>query len=97
MPADAELVLEISIATGILGESVSDGHGTAVSSRTLDPHLRLAIRDLKTHILLWTFIGHVQKALLQGNRDKNFDQAMAALVNDLRNVAGQPAPGASSK
>jgi hypothetical protein len=44
--------------------------------------------------LLWTFTEHVQPALLQGNRDKNFDQAMAALVNDIRNVAGQPAPAA---
>jgi hypothetical protein len=42
-------------------------------------------------VLLWTFIEHVQNALLQGNRDKNYDQAMAAIVNDIRNVAGQPA------
>ncbi len=97
VPADAELVFEISFATPILGENVSGGGGTAVSNRTLkDPQLRLAIRDLKTHVLLWTFTEHVQPALLQGNRDKNYDQAMAALVNDIKNVAGQPAPTASS-
>jgi hypothetical protein len=95
-PADAELVFEISFATRILGENVSGGNGTGVSSRSLrEPQIRLAIRDLKTRVLLWTFIGHVQNALLQGNRDKNFDLAMAALVNDIRNVAGQPAPAAS--
>ena len=56
------------------------------------------IRDLKTQVLLRTFIEHVQNALLKGNRDKNFDQAMAALVNDIRNVAGQPAAtGGTSK
>ena len=97
-PADAELVFEISFATRILGENVSGGGGTAVSNRTLkDPQIRLAIRDLKTHVLLWTFTEHVQTALLQGNRDKNFDQALAALVNDIRNVAGQPAPTGSGR
>lgn len=90
-PADAELVFEISFSVPILGEAVSGGAGTPVSSKTvIDPQFRLAIRDLKTHVLLWTFIEHVQNALLKGNRDRNFDQAMAALVNDIRNVAGQP-------
>jgi hypothetical protein len=100
-PADAELVFEISFATRILGENVSGGSGiTPVSNKTVkDPQLRLTIWDLKTHVLLWTFIEHVQNALLQGNRDKNYDQAMAALVNDIRNVAGQPAAtsGGTSK
>jgi hypothetical protein len=99
-PADAELVFEISFATRIVGEKVSGGGAgnTPVSSNLVkDPQFRLAIRDLKTHVLLWTFTEHAQSALLQGNRDKNFDQAMAALVNDIRNVAGQPAPTANSK
>jgi hypothetical protein len=95
-PANAELVFEISFSVPILGEAVSGGAGTPVSSKTvIDPQFRLAIRDLKTHVLLWTFTEHVQNALLKGNRDKNFDQAMAALVNDIRNVAGQPAPTGS--
>jgi hypothetical protein len=95
-PADAQLVFEISFAIPILGENVSGGGNTPVSSKAVkDPQFRLAIVDLKTHVLLWTFTERVQSALLQGNRDKNFDQAMAALVNDIRNVAGQPAPAAS--
>jgi hypothetical protein len=92
-PADVELAFEISFSVPIVGEFVSAGGGTMVTSKTvIDPQFRLAIRDLKTHILLWTFTEHVQNALLQGHRDKNFDLAMAALVNDIRNVAGQPAP-----
>ena len=94
-PGDAELVFEISFAMPIVGENVSGGNGTTVSSSPVkDPQFRLAIVDLKTQVLLWTFTEHVQPALLQMNRDKNFDHAMAALVNDVRNVAGQPGPAA---
>jgi len=99
-PGDAELVFEISFAIPTVAEDVSGGNGFSVSSRPVrDPQFRLAIVDLKTHVLLWTFTEHVQPAALQVNRDKNFDQALTALVNDIRNVAGQPAPtaGGASK
>jgi hypothetical protein len=98
-PGDAELIFEISFASRFLGEAVSGGgKDIPVSNRNYrDSQLRLQIVDLKTHVLLWTYVEHVQGAILQGNRDKNFDHAMAALVNDIRNVAGQPAPTASSK
>jgi hypothetical protein len=98
-PADAELVFEISFVAPTVPEHVSGRTGIPpLSSKPVkDPQFRLAILDLKTHVLLWTFTEHVQPALLQGNRDKNFDQAMAALVNDIRNVAGQPAATTSSK
>jgi hypothetical protein len=98
-PSDAELVFEISFASRFLGEAVSGGgKDIPVSNRNFrDSQLRLRIVDLKTHVLLWTYVEHVQGALLQGNRDKNFDLAMAALVNDIKNVAGQPSPTTSSK
>ena len=93
-PGDTELVFEISFAMPTVGETVSGGNGiTSVSSSPVkDPQFRLAIVDLKTHVLLWTFAEHVQPATLQMNRDKNFDHTMASLVNDVRNVAGQPGP-----
>jgi hypothetical protein len=99
MPGDAELVFEISFTSRYLGEAVSGGgKDFPVSNRNYrDSQLRLKIVDLKTHVLLWTYIEHVQSAILQGNRDKNFDVAMAALVYDIRNVAGQPAPTTSGK
>ena len=94
-PGDAELVFEISFAIPVRGEHVSGGGTFSVSSTPVkDPQFRLAIVDLKTHVLLWTFTEHLQPAALQVNRDKNFDQALTALVNDVRNVAGQPAPTA---
>jgi hypothetical protein len=91
-PAEADLVFEISFRNPFVGENVSGGGGqTSVSSRSVtDPQFRLAIADPGTRVTLWVFTEHIQPALLQGNRDKNFDQSVNAIVNDLRNVAGQP-------
>jgi hypothetical protein len=96
-PGDAELIFEITFTSRFLGENVSGGgKDMPVSNRNYrDSQLRLKIVDLKTNVLLWTFIEHVENALLQGHRDENFDLAMAALVNDIRNVAGNPAPSSS--
>jgi len=56
-----------------------------------DHQFRLTILDPGTRVTLWTLTEHLQFAVLLGNRDKNFDQALAALVNDVKNIAGQPA------
>jgi hypothetical protein len=46
--------------------------------------------DPKTRIVLWAFTEHVESAKLQGNRDKNFNQALAKIVDDVKNLATQP-------
>jgi hypothetical protein len=51
-----------------------------------EPQFRLVILDPKTHATLWAFTEHVQWARLQGNRDKNFDQAMAKIVEDVKGL-----------
>jgi hypothetical protein len=91
-PAEADLIFEITFANPIVGENVSGGTGifAVTSSLVRDGQFRLRIVDLKTHVLLWAITEHVESAKLQGNRDKNFDQAMASLVNDVKDVAGQP-------
>jgi hypothetical protein len=43
---------------------------------------------VKTHVTIWTVIQHINLALLQKNSDKNFDNAMTALVNDVAKLAG---------
>jgi|SRR5215470_18073940 len=87
-PAQADLVFEISSSNPFIGEQI---YAQPAARRALtDPQLRLTIIDPATRITLWAFIEHVEPALLQGNRDKNFDLAFASLVNDVRNVAGAP-------
>jgi hypothetical protein len=47
---------------------------------------RLAIRDQKSHAKLWALTEQVEFANLQGGRDKNFDQALARLVADVKRL-----------
>ena len=91
-PADADLALEISFACPASGsDSVKEVNGSPDS----DPRLRLAIVDIKTRVVLWVLIEHVRPALLQGNRDKNFDDAMATLVDDAKRLAAVSAASAA--
>lgn len=97
-PADADLIFEITFANPIVAENASGGSvGIPVTSSPVrDGRFRLRIVDLQTHVLLWAITEHVEPAKLQGNRDKNFDQAMAILVNGLKNIAGQPTTAAEA-
>ena len=72
-PADGDLLFEIEFRIRRLASSP-------------DPQLRLVIRDPKTNALLWAFTEHVQSALMQENRDKNFDQAMTRIVRDIQTL-----------
>jgi hypothetical protein len=94
-PADADLVMELEFN---LERPVLKGE--SLTSSDFDPVFRLAIRDSKTNVLLWRFTEHAQWALLQGNRDKNFDLALAKTVGDVQALATEGAgagPGNPAK
>ena len=57
-------------------------------NQAYDSQFQLAIRDVKTHVILWGLTEHAQTAVLQGNRDKNFEQALAATLSEVRRIAG---------
>jgi len=80
-PADADLVLEITWA-------LTD---TGLKLPVLG-QLRLQVIDPRTHVTLWSFIEYVRGAILLGNRDKNFDQAMNTIVSRLKQLTGPPTP-----
>ncbi len=81
-PADADLLFEIEFTVPpIAGEA---SHTNTIAGRPYDPQFRLVIRDPKTNALLWSFTEHAAWAILQGNRDKNFDQALAKIVGDVQ-------------
>jgi hypothetical protein len=79
-PAEADLLLEIRFAVKTNTTEVFKGDTIGSS---LDPQFRLEIRDPKTNALLWAFTEHVQWVILQGNRNRNFDQASARIVTDV--------------
>jgi hypothetical protein len=84
-PADADLVFEIHFVT-FTGRKGPFGYGNPV---VLQFHL--LILDPKTRIVLWAFTEDVEGAILEGTARKNFDQAMAYLVDDVKSVTTPPA------
>ena len=79
-PADADLVLEISWV-------LTD---TGLRLPVLG-QLRLVVIDPKTHVTLWNLTEYVRGAILLGNRDKNFDQAMNTVVARMKALMLPPA------
>jgi len=83
-PADADLVFEISLTVfQFQRERVMEDNATAY-----DPQLRLVIRDVKTQQVLWGLTEHPQTAVLKNNRDNNFEHALAAIVAEVKRIAG---------
>ena len=86
-PRDADLVFEIRLTVFQLQrDRVLTDDGLASDSQ-----FRFVIRDAETHETVWGLTEHAQGAVLQGNRDKNFEQALAAVVAEVRRIAGPAA------
>jgi hypothetical protein len=92
-PGDADLLLEIRFTVPPVGGPVV--RGDTIGGRPYDPQFQLVIRDPKINALLWGFTEHAQWAILQGNRDRNFDQAVDRLVNNLRALVARAQPAAA--
>ena len=75
-PGQADVVFEIGFT---LGGSMPPARG----------HLRLAIRDPRNNVLRWGFAEYLQSAVPKSNRDKEFDKAMGALVDDAKTLVTQ--------
>jgi hypothetical protein len=48
----------------------------------------LSVVERKSHYTLWTVNETVQLAYLQKTHDRNFDDALAALVGDVQKISG---------
>ena len=83
-PGDADLVFEIRWTIFQLQRE----RVLADDSPASDSQFRFVIRDAKTHETLWGLTEHAQGAVLQGNRDKNFEEALAAVVAEVQRIAG---------
>lgn len=95
-PAEADLVVEVRLTLVRVMRAVDD---VAANGPPYDSQFRLTIRDVQTRTTLWALTEHAQSALLQGNRDKNFENALGAMIVEMKKIAGpvrataQPAAG----
>jgi hypothetical protein len=92
-PATADLVFEISFSEFPVPGDVTKGGS---SPTTADAKFRMVIIDPKTHVTLWTITEYVGGALLEGNREKNYEQALGRIVADLQSLTASP-PSAPAK
>ena len=81
-PSDADLILEIRFTA----PATPCGDATCYA-----PQLGLAILDAKTHFTLWTLLEPVNGAFRKATWDKNVNQGMTNLMNDVKKLAG-PSP-----
>jgi len=74
-PSDADLIFEISLN---------------YASENPYPRICLLILDPKTHVVLWPILENVKAWALAASGRKNFDQAIANVVDRLKKLAVPP-------
>jgi hypothetical protein len=80
-PADADLVFEIRFAAPLSG---------CQSLNTYDPQFGITILDAKTHFTLWALSVPVEGAYRKATFEKNLDEGLAALMNNLKSLSAEP-------
>lgn len=81
-PSEADLVLELRL-TAPYGPSNADKQKGASDPL---PMFRLVIYDAKTHYVLWALTEAIDLAYLQKSHDRNFDDAVAAILQDFERL-----------
>jgi hypothetical protein len=81
-PQQADLVFELQLTAPLGPAEASKQKGASDPW----PMLRLVIFDRKTHYVLWALTESIEPANLQKTHDHNFDEALATLILDLKNL-----------
>lgn len=79
-PSESDVILEICLASQL------EDYG---SSLKIDPVLRLTIIDPKTRTTLWAFNEEIVRSFVRGVSQKQLDNAMDRVVEDLRGLVQQ--------
>ena len=80
-PADADLVFEI-------------GFTDRPQAPIVLSQIKLVLRDPRTNVRLWTLTKYIEFAGLAKNREKNYDVAMNALMDDVKSLVSASATSA---
>ena len=82
-PSEADLVMEVRF----------DAPLKDCGKITLyTPQLTINIIDAKTHFLLWSVTEETQGAVRKSTWEKNFNETVATVINDLKQIAGAGTP-----
>jgi hypothetical protein len=81
-PRDADIVLAASFVTPFEPLSVTGGNGPTI----FRPQLQLVIIDPKTNVTLWWLAQDIQSAFREKTAEKNFDEAVGGLINQLKKL-----------
>jgi hypothetical protein len=95
-PGEADLVLELQLTApnGPTNGSKVNGASNPV------PMFRLVVFDRKTHFVLWALSQSIDIAFLQKTHDRNFDDALNAILLEFESLSGKAAaapPAASGR
>jgi hypothetical protein len=84
-PAQADLVLELQLTApnGPTNGSKVNGSSNPV------PMFRLVVYDNRTHYILWAFTQSIDIAFLQKTHDRNFDEAVTALLLEFESLSSK--------
>jgi hypothetical protein len=81
-PDEADLVFELQLVSPSGPANANKAKG---ASDPL-PMFRLSVIERKTHYVLWTLTEAIEAANLQKTHDRNFDEAIEALVAELKTL-----------
>lgn len=87
-PYEADLVLELRL-TAPYGPQNADKQKGASDPL---PEFHLVVYQESTHYVLWAFTKAIDPALLQETHDRNFDNALHALITDFEELSGKTPP-----
>jgi hypothetical protein len=87
-PNEADLVFEVRLS----GPNGPQNPDKAKGASDPLPIFHLAILDRKSHYTLWAVTESVSIAWLQKSHDRNFDDALGALVADVKNLSASAKP-----
>ena len=87
-PAEADLVLELQLTAP--NGPASDNKVKGASEPL--PMFRLVVYDRKTHFVLWAFTQSIELAYLQKTHDRNFDDALSAILLEFESLSGKAQP-----
>ena len=90
-PGEADLLFEIRLTVIADRRPTGFWSSTVQETQINDAVFRLEIRDPKMNALLWAYNEHMEWAILESNRNKNFDQALARMATDVAGLTARAA------